>query len=112
MSCHKLNEQNGVDADEFEDYNEKIMVPKYLVKEFRQFECHDKLNLEEIRIVNQEKDERIKEIKIGSYLTKRTKENSSVCLENTSIHLFDDFTWFRMNIGSHKLSIYLNDVKR
>uniref|UniRef100_M1DUP8 Uncharacterized protein n=1 Tax=Solanum tuberosum TaxID=4113 RepID=M1DUP8_SOLTU len=26
MSCHKLSEQNGVDADEFEDYNEKITI--------------------------------------------------------------------------------------
>uniref|UniRef100_M1DYU3 Uncharacterized protein n=1 Tax=Solanum tuberosum TaxID=4113 RepID=M1DYU3_SOLTU len=27
MSCHKLNEQYEVDADEFEDYDKKIMVP-------------------------------------------------------------------------------------
>uniref|UniRef100_M1DIE8 Uncharacterized protein n=1 Tax=Solanum tuberosum TaxID=4113 RepID=M1DIE8_SOLTU len=70
MSCHKLNEQNGVDADEFEDYNEMIMLPKHLVEEFRQFESHDEPNSEEIGIVNQENDERIKEIKIGAYLTK------------------------------------------
>ena len=36
MSCHKLNEQNGVDAEEFEDCNEKIMVLKHLVEELRQ----------------------------------------------------------------------------
>uniref|UniRef100_M1DYJ1 Uncharacterized protein n=1 Tax=Solanum tuberosum TaxID=4113 RepID=M1DYJ1_SOLTU len=52
MSCHKLNEQNRVDAEESEDYNEKIMVPKHLVEEFRQFESHDKPNSEEIEIVN------------------------------------------------------------
>jgi len=69
MSCHKLNEQNGVDAEEFEEYNEKIMVPKHLVEEFRQFKSHDEPNLEEIRIVNQENDECIKEIKISVYLT-------------------------------------------
>lgn len=28
MSYHKLNERNGVDADEFEDYSKKIIVPK------------------------------------------------------------------------------------
>uniref|UniRef100_M1BQZ8 Uncharacterized protein n=1 Tax=Solanum tuberosum TaxID=4113 RepID=M1BQZ8_SOLTU len=70
MSCHKLNEQNEVDADEFKDYNEKIMVPKHLVEEFRQFESHDKQNSEETGIVNQENDECIKEIKTGAYLTK------------------------------------------
>lgn len=31
MSCHKLNNQNGVDEDDLKDYNEKIMVPKHVV---------------------------------------------------------------------------------
>uniref|UniRef100_M1D9P1 Uncharacterized protein n=1 Tax=Solanum tuberosum TaxID=4113 RepID=M1D9P1_SOLTU len=70
MSCHKLNEQNRPDADRFEDYNEKIIVPKQLVDEFRQFESHKELNSEKIRIVNKENDECIKEIKIGAYITK------------------------------------------
>lgn len=41
MSCHKLNEQNRVDVDKFEDYNEKIIVPKHVFEEF-QFESHQK----------------------------------------------------------------------
>lgn len=42
MSCYKMNEQNGIDADEFEDYIKKIMVPKHVVKEFRHFEKSQK----------------------------------------------------------------------
>jgi len=91
MSCHKLNEQNWVDAEEFGDYNEKIMVPKHLIKEFKKFKNHDKSNSEKIRIVNQENDERIKEIKIDAYLTK-TQERELISLLGEHI---DTFVWWR-----------------
>uniref|UniRef100_M1D8S2 Uncharacterized protein n=1 Tax=Solanum tuberosum TaxID=4113 RepID=M1D8S2_SOLTU len=87
MSCHKLNEQNGVDAEKFEDYNEKITVPKHLVEEFRQFEIHEEPNLEEIGIVNQENDECIKEIKIGAYMTK-AQESELISLLREHIDTF------------------------
>jgi len=45
MSCHKLNEQNEVDGDEFEEHDEEIMIFEYLVKDLKQFENLNKLNL-------------------------------------------------------------------
>lgn len=48
-----MNEQVRVDADKFEDYDEKIRVPKHFVEEFGQFERHDELNFKEIKIINQ-----------------------------------------------------------
>uniref|UniRef100_M1DJC9 Uncharacterized protein n=1 Tax=Solanum tuberosum TaxID=4113 RepID=M1DJC9_SOLTU len=86
-SMEQLNEQNGVDAEKFEDYNQKITVPKHLVEEFRQFEIHEEPNLEEIGIVNQENDECIKEIKIGAYMTK-AQESELISLLRERIDTF------------------------
>lgn len=87
ISCHKLNGQNEVFVDGFEDYNETIMVPKHLVKEFRQFKSHEEPNSEEIRIVNQENDECIKDIKIGAYM-KKAQERELISLLGEHIDTF------------------------
>ena len=89
MSCHKLNEQNVVDANEFKDYNENITVPKHVVEEFRQFESHKEPGSEEIGIVNRENDECCKEIIIGAYLAK-AKERELISLFSEHI---DTVVW-------------------
>ena len=38
MSCHKMNEQNGVDENEFEEYDEEIMIFKHQLKDLKHFE--------------------------------------------------------------------------
>jgi len=35
MSCHKLDEQNEVGEDEFEEYDEEIMIFEHLVKDLK-----------------------------------------------------------------------------
>ena len=38
LSCHEMNEQNELSDDEFDDYEEVSEQPKYVAKEFWQFE--------------------------------------------------------------------------
>ena len=68
MSCHELNEQNEASNDEDEKYEEENEIPKYVVKEFWQFENQHKPNLEETETVNLGDKECVKEVKISVHL--------------------------------------------
>ncbi|XP_055830943.1 uncharacterized protein LOC129899973 [Solanum dulcamara] len=93
MSCHKLNEQNEIDGDEFEDYNEEDQY---------------KPNQEETEVVNLGDNECTKETRISVHLTKaQRKELTSLLGEYIDIFAwsYDDVSSLSVDIVSHKLPI-------
>lgn len=51
MSCHKPNKYNLVDDGEVKEYDEEIMISKYLTKKLKQFGNQDESNLDDIEIM-------------------------------------------------------------
>ena len=74
MSCHDLNEQNEAGDYEVDDYKEESEEPEYVSKECRQFEKHLKLNLEEMKKVNLEDPEWVKEVKINIHFNETQRK--------------------------------------
>ncbi|XP_055824288.1 uncharacterized protein LOC129892753 [Solanum dulcamara] len=108
MSCHKLNEQNKVEGDEFKDYDEEAVIPEHLTEELKQFEEQCKPNQEKTEAVNLGNDECIKETRISVHLAKAQRmELINLLREYIDIFAwsYDDVSGFSKDIISHKLSI-------
>ncbi|XP_055822105.1 uncharacterized protein LOC129890610 [Solanum dulcamara] len=74
MLCHKINEQNEIECDEFEDYDEEATILEHLAEGLKLFEEQYKPNQEETEAVNLGDDECIKETRISVHLTKAERK--------------------------------------
>ncbi|XP_055803517.1 uncharacterized protein LOC129872597 [Solanum dulcamara] len=108
ISCNKINEQNEIEYDEFEDYDEEATKPEYLTEELKLFEKQYKPNQEETKAVNLGNDECMKETRISVHLIKaERKELINLLKEYIDIFAwsYDDVSGLSMDIVSHKLPI-------
>ena len=80
-SCHKLNEHDEVDEDEFDDYDKDIIIFKHIADDLKWLETQGKLNLNETKTVNLEKDDYVKKVRIKPIRKELRKENSTDYLE-------------------------------
>uniref|UniRef100_M1DZY3 Uncharacterized protein n=1 Tax=Solanum tuberosum TaxID=4113 RepID=M1DZY3_SOLTU len=80
MSCHKLNEQNEGDENEFEEHDEEIMIFEHFVEDLKQFENSNKSNLDETETVNLEKDDCVKVVRVRVHLRKDPKRELNCSL--------------------------------
>ena len=108
MSCHELNEQNGIGNDEIENYEEESEEPDCVAEEFWQFENQHKPNQEEMKMVNLGVPVCVKEVKISIHLNEAQKEGLIHLLaEYTDVFVWEvgDIQGFSTDVVSHKLSI-------
>ena len=82
-SCHKLNEHDEVDEYEFDEYDREIIIFKHIADDLKRLETQGKLNMDETRTVNLEKDDCVKKVRIVPIKKELKKEKSTDYLEYT-----------------------------
>lgn len=63
-SCHKIKEHYELYEDEFKEYDEEIIIFKRIFNDLKQSKTQGNSNLDERKIVNLQKDEYVKNVRI------------------------------------------------